>query len=68
MKTKSIIGIIFVIASLIKLASLWKLIHWSWLERASDEPESVYFAPALLIIIGVLFIIDDYYKGRDSKG
>ncbi len=67
MKTKSIIGIIFVIASLIKLASLWKLIHWSWLERASDEPESVYFTPFLLIIIGVLFIIDDYYKGRKNN-
>jgi hypothetical protein len=64
MKTKSIIGIIFVVASLVKLASIWGLIHWSWLERVSDEPESIYFAPILLILIGVLFIIDDIYNSR----
>lgn len=45
MKAKSIIGIIFIVASLIKLASLFHLIHWNWLEKVSNEPESVYFAP-----------------------
>lgn len=67
MKTKTIIGIIFIIASLIKLASLFHLIHWNWLERVSDEPESVYFAPILLIFIGGAFIIDDIYNKRKNN-
>ena len=67
MKAKTIIGIIFIIASLIKLASLFHLIHWSWLERVSDEPESVYFAPILLIFVGGAFIIDDICNKRRSK-
>ena len=36
MKIKTIFGIIFIVASLIKLASLLHLIHISWLERVSD--------------------------------
>ena len=67
MKAKTIIGIIFIVASLIKLASLFHLIHLSWLERASDQPESVYFAPILLIFIGCAFIIDDIQNKRRSN-
>ena len=67
MKAKTIIGIIFIVASLVKLASLFHLIHLSWLERASDQPESVYFAPILLIFIGSSFIIDDICNRRKNK-
>jgi len=67
MKVKTIFGIIYIVASLVKLASLFGLIHWSWLERASNEPESVYFAPLLLIFIGVTFILDDLYQKRRNK-
>lgn len=67
MKTKTIFGIIFIVASLIKLASLRHLIHISWLERVSDDPESVYFAPILLIFIGSSFIIDDICNRRKNK-
>ena len=67
MKVKTIFGIIFIVASLIKLASLLHLIHVSWLERVSDDPESVYFAPILLILIGGAFIIDDIYNKRKNN-
>ena len=67
MKVKTIFGIIFIVASLIKLASLLHLIHISWLERVSDDPESVYFAPILLIFIGSSFIIDDICNKNKDK-
>lgn len=49
---KIIIGIIFVVASLLKLLTLWGMLHISWLERISDEPWAVYGAPIILIIVG----------------
>ena len=67
MKVKTIFGIIFIVASLIKLASLLHLIHVSWLERVSDDPESVYFAPILLIFIGSSFILDDICNKNKDK-
>lgn len=67
MKIKTIFGIIFIVASLIKLATLLHLIHISWLERVSDEPESVYFAPILLIFIGASFIFDDICNKDKNK-
>ena len=67
MKIKTFFGIIFIVASLIKLATLLHLIHISWLERVSDEPESVYFAPILLIFIGSSFILDDICNKNKDK-
>ena len=67
MKIKTIFGIIFIVASLIKLASLLHLIHVSWLERVSDDPDSVYFAPILLIFIGSSFILDDICNKNKDK-
>lgn len=67
MKIKTIFGIIFIVASLIKLASLLHLIHVSWLERVSDDPDSVYFAPILLIFIGSSFILDDICNKDKDK-
>ena len=67
MKIKTFFGIIFIVASLIKLATLLHLIHISWLERVSDDPESVYFAPILLIFIGSSFIIDDICNKNKDK-
>ena len=50
-------------ASLIKLACLWGIIHWSWLERAAEEPMFTYFTPLLLIFVGVNLI----YEGINKK-
>lgn len=35
---KILIGIIFVVASLLKLAAMWNILHWSWFERVAEEP------------------------------
>ena len=65
MKRRTIIGVIFVVASLVKLASIWGLIHWSWLERAEEEPWAVYFGPFLLIYIGLHLIVEGILHDRD---
>ncbi len=49
---KLIIGIIFVVASILKLLTLWGIVHISLLERVSDEPWAVYLPPFILIIVG----------------
>ena len=49
MKPRTIIGIIFIVASLLKLAAMWGLIHWSFLESATEGPVAIYFAIFLLI-------------------
>ena len=63
MKLKFAIGTILVVASLIKLACLWGVIHWSWLERTAEEPMFTYFTPLLLIFVGVNLI----YEGLNKK-
>lgn len=66
MKTKStlrgIIGVILVLASLLKLATLWGIIHLEWLENATKEPGVYYFAISLLIFVG-LHLIFEGFKG-----
>ena len=52
MKIKAIIGIILVVASVLKLTTMWGIIHISWLERVSDNPWAAYLAPVVLIIVG----------------
>ena len=47
-----LIGIIFVVASLLKLLTLGGIFHISWLERVSEDPWTVYGAPIILIIVG----------------
>lgn len=59
MKFRIGIGIILVVASMIKLACVWNLIQINWLERATEEP----WAPFLLIMVGSCLI----YDGLKSK-
>lgn len=51
-KAKAIIGMILVIASVLKLATMWGIIHISWLERVSDDPWAAYLAPVVLLMVG----------------
>lgn len=64
MKTKStfrgIIGIILVVASLLKLATMWGIMHISWLENATQEPGVYYFAIAILIFVGLHLIVEGF--------
>ncbi len=66
MKLKTIIGIILVLGSLLKLASIWHLIHWTWLERPPEEPWELYFVPVLLIFVGANLIYEGI-KARRGK-
>ena len=54
MKLRIGIGIILVVASMIKLACVWNLIQINWLERATEEP----WAPFILIVVGTSLIYD----------
>lgn len=51
-----------VVASLLKLATLWGFLHITWLERAAEEPWATYLAPCILILVGA----DCIYNG--AKG
>ncbi len=58
-----IIGIILVVASFLKLATLWGIVHISWLERAAEEPWATYFIPCILILVGA----DLIYNGLKDR-
>ena len=62
MKLRLFIGIILVVASLLKLATRWGFLHITWLERAAEEPWATYLAPCILILVGA----DCIYNG--AKG
>ena len=64
MKAKGIIGIIFVVASLLKLAAMWGIVHLSFLESATEGPAAIYFAIFLLIFVGLSLIINDLRDGK----
>ena len=64
MKAKGIIGIIFVVASLLILAAMWGIVHLSFLESATEGPAAIYFAIFLLIFVGLSLIINDLREGK----
>ena len=66
MKPRTFIGIVFIAASLTKLATIWGLIKWSWFSRVSEEPWVTYFTICLLIYVGVSLIIDSYRRDPDQ--
>ena len=66
MKPRTIIGIVFIVASLTKLATIWGIIEWNWFSRVSEEPWVTYFTICLLIYVGVSLIIDSYRRDPDQ--
>ena len=58
MKPRTIIGLVFIVASLTKLATIWGIIEWSRFARVSEEPWVTYFCIGMLIYVGVSLIID----------
>lgn len=64
MKPRTVIGIIFIVASLLKLAAMWGIIHWSFLESATQGTAAIYFAIFLLIFVGISLIINDLRDGK----
>lgn len=52
MNRRTIIGIIFIVAALIKLADMWGIVHLNW-----DHSWTEYFGPLLLLYIGAELVI-----------
>lgn len=66
MKPRTVIGILFVLASLLKLATLWNILHWSWFETISEGPWVMYFSIFVILCVGVKLIIDSYRCDPDQ--
>lgn len=66
MKARTIIGMIFIVASLLKLATLWNIFHWSWFETMSENPWVIYFYLFILFWMGVHLIINNYRQDPDQ--
>ena len=66
MKTRAIIGIIFIVASLLKLATMWGLLHWKWFERVSEEQWGTYLSIFVLLYVGVNLVLESYRKDPDQ--
>ena len=63
MKPRTIIGILLIVAGAWKLANLWGMIENDWLWR---QPWTMYIAPAALIYLGALVIINSYRRDPDQ--
>ena len=63
MKPRTIIGIVLIAAGAWKLANLWEIIENDWLWR---QPWTTYIAPAALIYLGVLVIVNSYRRDPDQ--
>ena len=66
MKPRTVIGVLFVVAGLLKLATLWGILHWSWFETMSEGPWAKYFCIFILLWVGVHLIIDSYRRDPDQ--
>ena len=66
MKPRTVIGILFVVASLLKLATLWGILHWSWFETISEGRWAMYFYIFIILWVGVHLIIDSYRRDSDQ--
>jgi len=63
MKVRTIIGILLIVAGAWKLANMWRIIENDWLWR---QPWTVYIAPAALIYLGAMVIVNSYRRDPDQ--
>ena len=63
MKPRTIIGIVLIVAGAWKLANMWGVIENDWLWR---QPWTAYIAPAALIYLGALVIVNSYRRDPDQ--
>ena len=66
MKRRTVIGIIFIVAALLKLATLWGILHWRWFETMSEGRWAMYFSIFVLLYVGVHLVIDSYRSNPDQ--
>lgn len=62
MTRRTIIGIIFILAAMMKLVSMWGIFHLDWFDWVWQHPWAEYLAPALLLIIGIKLIVSSYQR------
>ena len=62
MKRRTVIGVIFIVAALLKLATLWDILHWRWFETMSESRWAMYFCIFILLYVGVHLVIDSYRR------
>ncbi|MBR5101959.1 MAG: hypothetical protein IK092_02440 [Muribaculaceae bacterium] len=55
MKKRTFIGIILIVAALLKLASMWNIIEWDWLWQ---QPWTAYVAPIVFLCVGLSLIVN----------
>jgi hypothetical protein len=63
MKRRTIIGLVFIVAALIKLACMWNILHFDWLLQ---KPWTDYFNVFLILCLGIEFIISSYHHDPDQ--
>lgn len=61
MSRRAIIGIVFIVAALVKLADMWGIVHLDW-----NHSWTEYFGPVLLLYIGAELIIYSYSHNRSQ--
>ena len=65
-KPRTIIGMIFIVASLLKLATLWGILHWRWFETLSEGPWAMYLSIFVLLYVGAHLVVDSYRRDPDQ--
>ena len=63
MSRRTFIGIIFIVAALLKLADMWNLVCLDWLWQQSWTN---YIAPVFLLYVGGMLLINSYRRDRDQ--
>jgi len=63
MGRRTIFGIIFVVAALLKLGDMWGIIH---LDLLYKHPVSEYFGPAIILYVGAELIISGFEQHHDQ--
>ena len=66
MKPRTIIGIIFIVAGLMKLATMWGILHWRWFETMSEGRWAMYFGIFILLYVGAHLVVDSYRRDPDQ--
>lgn len=63
MRRRTVFGIIFIVAGLLKLADMWNIVRLEWLWQ---QPWTTYFGVGLIIYIGIELIISSYQHHPDQ--
>ena len=66
MTRRKIIGIIFIVAAMMKLVSMLGIFHLNWFDWVWNHPWTEYLGPILLLIIGVELIVTSYQRNPEQ--